>query len=576
VIRRLRERRRVRAAERLRRRIERPPAHWSALFALLVLMALLLLVNGAATRTTGRSATPAGHSGQAPLAGRGALFMDQHGHLAAREPAPGRRVALTFDDGPDRVWTPRIAHLLERLRVPATFFVVGARAAHHPGLVAMLRERGFELGNHTFTHSNLTAVSSPERRLQLSLTEGVLAGAGGARSRLLRPPYSSTPDAVRPRDRRALEDVARRGYVIALADRDSDDWRRPGVGAIVRNATPPGSRGGVLLFHDGGGNRAETVAALRRLVPRLRARGFRFVDLAGLLAVSRRELMPPATRAQRLRGDLLIGSLRVARVLSAALTLLLAPIAALALLRAVVLFALARRHARAGRAGASTAAEPPVSVIVPAYNEAAGIERTVRSLVESSYPTLEVIVVDDGSTDSTSDVAARYPVRLIRQPNGGQGAAKNSGVTAARGALVAFLDGDDLWFPPKLSRQVELLEARPEAHGALARLEVLLEPGVQHPPWLARTREYPWFPPSAWLVRRSALEAAGPFDEDLVLPDFDWMLRARDAGLAFEIVPGGPLGAYRFHGENVSYRREEMREHAFIALRRSLDRSRRP
>ena len=219
---------------------------------------------------------------------------------------------------------------------------------------------------------------------------------------------------------------------------------------------------------------------------------------------------------------------------------------------------------------------PLVSVVVAAYNCERFVGAAIESALAQAYSPVEVIVVDDGSTDSTADVAARYPVRLIRQPNGGQGAAKNSGVAAARGGLIAFLDGDDLWFPPKLTRQVELLEARPEAQGALARLEVLLEAGVPHPPWLARTREYPWFPPSSWLVRRSALEAAGPFDEDLVLPDFDWMLRARDAGLAFEIVPGAPLGRYRFHGENVSYRREQMREHAFIALRRSLDRSRRP
>jgi glycosyltransferase involved in cell wall biosynthesis len=219
-------------------------------------------------------------------------------------------------------------------------------------------------------------------------------------------------------------------------------------------------------------------------------------------------------------------------------------------------------------------AAPLVSVVVAAYNCERYVGAALESALAQAYSPVEVIVVDDGSTDSTADVAARYPVRPIRQANGGQGAAKNKGVAAARGDLIAFLDADDLWFPSKLTRQVERLEGRPEIHGVLARLEVLVEPGVPHPAWAGRTRQYPWFPPSSWLLRRSALEAAGPFDEDLVLPDVDWMLRARDAGLAFEIVPGGPLGTYRFHGENVSYRREEMREHAFIALRRSLERSR--
>jgi hypothetical protein len=97
---------------------------------------------------------------------------------------------------------------------------------------------------------------------------------------------------------------------------------------------------------------------------------------------------------------------------------------------------------------------------------------------------------------------------------------------------------------------------------------------VAHPPWLPPSGEYPWFPPSSWLLRRTAFEEIGPFETQSANPDFDWMLRARDAGAEFEVVEG-PLGAYRFHGENVSYRREQLREDGFKALRRSLDRMRR-
>ena len=217
---------------------------------------------------------------------------------------------------------------------------------------------------------------------------------------------------------------------------------------------------------------------------------------------------------------------------------------------------------------------PLVSVVVGAYNCERYIGAALESALAQEHEPVEVIVVDDGSTDATAElVEAHDGVRLIRRPNGGQGAAKNTGIAAARGELIAFLDHDDLWAPPKLARQVEALAEAPEAAGVVVRLEVLLEPGVPRPEWLPRSREYPWFPPSSWLVRREAFETAGLFDEESNVPDFDWMLRARDLGLTFAIVPE-VLGSYRIHGRNASYGREAIADDGFVALRRSLDRIR--
>ena len=216
---------------------------------------------------------------------------------------------------------------------------------------------------------------------------------------------------------------------------------------------------------------------------------------------------------------------------------------------------------------------PLVSVVVAAYDCERHIAATLDSALAQDHGPMEVIVVDDGSTDATAAIVQRYDVRLITRANGGQGAAKNTGIAAAHGPLIAFLDHDDLWAPGKIGRQVEALAAAPEAAGALARLEVLLEPGVPHPDWLPRSREYPWFPPSSWLVRREAFDAVGVFDEGSNVPDFDWMLRARDLGLTFAIVPE-VLGAYRIHGRNASYGREAILDDGFVALRRSLDRIR--
>ena len=219
------------------------------------------------------------------------------------------------------------------------------------------------------------------------------------------------------------------------------------------------------------------------------------------------------------------------------------------------------------------AAGPLVSVVVAAYNSERHIAAALDSALAQDHEPMEIVVVDDGSTDATAEIVERYDVRLIRRENGGQGAAKNTGIDAARGELIAFLDHDDLWAPRKLTRQVAALAAAPEASGAVVRLKVRLEPGVEHPPWLPRSGEYPWFPPTSWLVRREAFDTVGLFDEESNVPDFDWMLRARDRGLRFEVVEE-VLGTYRIHDRNASYGRDAIAADGFVALRRSLDRIR--
>ena len=186
-----------------------------------------------------------------------------------------------------------------------------------------------------------------------------------------------------------------------------------------RGLAPPGSRrdrrlrhaqgrrGGIVLLHDGGGDRSQTVAALGRLVPALRARGFRFVTVSQLAGLPRSEAEVPVDRWGRVRGRILIATLAVARWTTTILAWLLIVVALLFVARVFLLLVLARRHAKTVRSrDYEDGFTPPVSVIVPAYNEIVGIERAVRSLAASDYPELEVIVVDDGSTDGTGDLVA--------------------------------------------------------------------------------------------------------------------------------------------------------------------------
>ncbi|ADB29851.1 polysaccharide deacetylase [Kribbella flavida DSM 17836] len=358
-------------------------------------------------------------------------------------------IALTFDDGPDPEWTPKVLDLLQRRNVKATFFVVGTQVAEHPDLTRRIVAEGHQIGVHTLTHADLGAAPGWRRSLELRQTELILAGATGFRTPLLRPPYSSEASALTDTEWAAIRAARRAGYLTILTTLDSKDWRRPGVDAIVANSTPKGTAGQVLLMHDSGGDRSQTLAALDKLIPAVQARGFRFTTVSDSVALPAPVLR--AGTAERIQGLAVIGAIRLSEGVLAVITWLLYAAGALSVLRALTTVVAARRHARERYWiwGDGPPVTDPVTVIVPAYNEAAGIEAAVRSLIASDHP-IEVIVVDDGSTDGTADLveALRLPgVRVIRQPNAGKPAALNTGLLAASHELVVMVDGDTVFEP---------------------------------------------------------------------------------------------------------------------------------
>ncbi|MDQ7910948.1 glycosyltransferase [Phytohabitans sp. ZYX-F-186] len=378
---------------------------------------------------------------------------------------PAKTIALTFDDGPDPWWTPRIQRVLDRYDVDATFFVVGSQVARHPDLVRRLVASGHEVGAHTFTHPRLSTLAGWRRRAEYSQTQLAIARAAGVRTSLLRFPYSSRPEAIDDAQWELVREAGRLGYLVVVNDRDSNDWARPGVDAIVRDATPPGDSGAVVLMHDAGGDRAQTVAALERLIPQLLARGYRFTTVSGGLnqALAHRALAqnPPASSADRWRGTALVWAVGIADGVLAGITIVFVVVGALAVGRTLLLLVLAGRHARRRRSPEWSWGPPvtePVSIIVPAYNEKEGIAATVRSLAAGDHPDIEVIVVDDGSTDGTAEIveALGLPnVDVIRKPNGGKASALNAGIEAARHELIVMVDADTVLEPDTVRRLVQ-------------------------------------------------------------------------------------------------------------------------
>ncbi|CAG7646099.1 bifunctional polysaccharide deacetylase/glycosyltransferase family 2 protein [Actinacidiphila bryophytorum] len=434
--------------------------HWLLLTVMVLTLAGALLIQGYTRHMFGIGDDAAGAGGGS--AGRVPAAVVHGGPVIDSATTPARTarprahtLALTFDDGPDPRWTPQILAVLRRHHVHATFFVVGTEVAAHPALVRQILADGNEIGVHTFTHANLGRLPGWQRSLELREAQLALAGATGKTSSLLRPPYSSGNDALDDRDWDAVEAAGGDGYLTVLTTQDSEDWQRPGVAAIVANATPHGSAGQILLMHDGGGDRSQTVAALDRLLPQLAARGFTFATVGDAVGIP--QAMRPASAGDHRLGLALIGTLTASAWVLRILGWLLLAAGVLAVLRAAAVVAAARRHVRRrGRAWGPPVTEP-VTVIVPAYNESAGIEAAVRSLLASDHP-VEVVVVDDGSTDGTADLveSLRLPyVRVIRQANAGKPAALNTGIAAASFDLLVMVDGDTVFEPDAVRALVQ-------------------------------------------------------------------------------------------------------------------------
>jgi cellulose synthase/poly-beta-1,6-N-acetylglucosamine synthase-like glycosyltransferase/peptidoglycan/xylan/chitin deacetylase (PgdA/CDA1 family) len=516
-----------------------PPGHWK-LFAFYMLVLLAVVgFQGFATHTVGQG-TEGSNAASAPLLGARPILAAHGSRLAPVAPPPGRRVALTFDDGPNPRWTPQIAGELRRAGVQGTFFLIGSQAARYPSIVRELVRDGDELGNHTFTHVFLSAVPAWEGHLQIELTEAVISGITGHYTRLLRPPYSATPDAVTPHDERTLAELAGSRYFVVLANYDSNDWQRPGVRRIVSNATPPGRTGGIVMLHDGGGNRSQTVTAMRELIARLKARGFQLVTVSQLAGLSTAAVEPRAVGWPRSRGSVFVFSVRVAYALTTVFSVILIAIGALVLLRAVLLFALASHHVRISRGREVGEHAPSVAIVVPAYNEEVVIERAVRSLAASEYEDFEVVVVDDGSTDRTAELVAGLDldnVRLVRQDNGGKAAALNTGVEMTQSEVLVMVDGDTLFEPDTLKKLVRPF-ADPAVAGVSGNTKVGNRQGLlgrwQHIEYVIGfnldRRMYevlqctPTVPGAAGAFRREDLAAIGGVPSDTLAEDTDLTL----------------------------------------------------
>ncbi|MFD9219517.1 bifunctional polysaccharide deacetylase/glycosyltransferase family 2 protein [Streptomyces sp. NPDC060064] len=428
--------------------VRRPPrGHWLVLLLVLLVVAVTLLFEGWTTHQVDAARAKPPCTRPIPREaddGKPLLRFGPTGVTTAAMP-PGT-AALTFDGGPDPVWTPRLLDLLRRHHARATFFVYGKDAARHPELMRRILYEGHEIGSYTYSGGDLGVASPLRASLELSLTQTAFAGAVGINTTLLRLPHTTAADTLCGAEWSAAKRAAAQGYLVVASDhKDRKPWR----GVVTQHSQTD------LGYHE-----AEELLRDRSVK--------RFTTVSG--GLERPSFLDHVPVAQEIKGQGLIWSQRLGHAFLTVMVWTLTLTGVLGVLRMLLFAVFARLHVRRlhrYRPGAPRLREvrEPVTVLVPAYNEEAGIASTVYSLLASTHPHVQIIVIDDGSTDATADIAEDIDdprVTVIRQPNGGKPSALNTGLAHARHDIVVMVDADTIFEPEALARLVQ-----PLAHPAV-------------------------------------------------------------------------------------------------------------
>ncbi|MER3498978.1 MAG: glycosyl transferase family 2 [Chitinophagaceae bacterium] len=373
------------------------------------------------------------------------------------------KLVLTFDDGPDPKWTPKILNILKEKKVPAVFFVVGINAENNMPLLKRIYDEGHEVGDHTFTHPNIAEVSHIRAIWEMEMTRLLIECVTGHSTILFRAPYNAdfTPQKI---EELLPVAVARtKNYLDIGESIDPLDWE-PGVKAdtifqrVVRmkeefEADKRETGGNIILLHDAGGDtREETVKALPKIIDYFQKQGYQFTTISDLLGKKKEDLMPQVPKGS---GYYLIEAnlifFKTASIVGHILFSLFLVFILLSIARILLMFMLVLRERRREKKESLIfpvlPSYPLVSIIVPAYNEEVNAVASLQNLLKTDYPNFEVIFVDDGSKDDTfekvSCVFTNHPkLKIFTKPNGGKASALNFGIGKSKAEYVVCIDAD--------------------------------------------------------------------------------------------------------------------------------------
>jgi cellulose synthase/poly-beta-1,6-N-acetylglucosamine synthase-like glycosyltransferase/peptidoglycan/xylan/chitin deacetylase (PgdA/CDA1 family)/spore germination protein YaaH len=389
-----------------------------------------------------------------------------------------KEVALSFDDGPDPKWTPKILDILKQKNAKGAFMLIGAEAQENVGVMKRIVREGNEIGNHTYTHPDISEITNRQLDLELKVTERLFISKLGIQPLYFRPPYDIDEEPDTDDQAAPVERTQQAGYTIVGSKLDTNDWnenprKTPAeitqtiLAQLQTMKTKPQFRGSIILLHDGGGDRSATVAALPVLIDALRAHGYSIVPVSELMGKTTAQVMPRVTFFQYLRAmpDSIAFSSVAFISKFIVMVFFVGDILMSARLIIVGIFAILDRLRKPHRK-ASPGYNPRVAVLIPAYNEETVIVRTIRSVLNSDYKNLHVIVIDDGSLDRTFDVAreaytaeiAAGRVQVLTHPNGGKASALNFALERITEEIYVGIDADTVIATDAISKLIPHFE----------------------------------------------------------------------------------------------------------------------
>jgi cellulose synthase/poly-beta-1,6-N-acetylglucosamine synthase-like glycosyltransferase/spore germination protein YaaH/peptidoglycan/xylan/chitin deacetylase (PgdA/CDA1 family) len=375
-----------------------------------------------------------------------------------------KKLVLTFDDGPDPIYTPQILDILSRENVPAAFFLVGINAENNIPIVKRIYREGHEIGNHTFTHPNIAMVSRKRAIIEMDATRLLIEAITGHSTVLFRAPFNADFEPQKAEELIPVALAREKNYLDIGESIDPLDWE-PGTSAdsivarvIARkqSMTDQNLSGNIILLHDAGGeSREATVEALPRIIHYFKERGYQFTTIADLLGKKKEDLMPSVPRGSgyyllQLNYFLAMSAYVGSHLLTSVFIIFIV----LSLLRILFMAVMASKQHRWEKKfdlkpfwNAKGTDAPKVSIIVPAYNEQVNAVSSLENLLRADYPNFEIIFVDDGSKDETYEkvktaFASNPNVRVLTKPNGGKASALNFGIQQSEAPFVICIDAD--------------------------------------------------------------------------------------------------------------------------------------
>ncbi|MEO8171915.1 MAG: glycosyltransferase [Sediminibacterium sp.] len=378
-----------------------------------------------------------------------------------------KKLVLTYDDGPDPLYTSQILDTLAYYHVPASFFVVGIEAENNIPLIKRIFREGHELGNHTFTHPNMAEVSRKRALLEIDLTRLLIECLTGRSTIMFRAPFNADSEPEKAEEMVPVALSRTRNYITVGESIDPEDWQKADIPELngdsifnrvlsIYNAhLSNNDSANIILLHDAGGDRSATVEATGKIIRYFRERGYEFITVASLLHKKPEDMMPPV--AKGMGYALLNFNYFVAEtgyVISHLLYSLFLVFMILGGIRIFVLgyFAFKQRDKERSLNKKLSSDHPLVSIIVPAFNEEVNAASSLENLLRCDYPNFDIIFIDDGSTDNTyKKVFTAFEfhpkVKVFTKSNGGKSSALNFGIEKTEAEFVVCIDADTQLLP---------------------------------------------------------------------------------------------------------------------------------